>query len=237
MRRIDEIYTAHPFYGSRKITAALVREGQRVNRKRVYRLMDLMGLQSIAPKPNTSKKHPRHKVYPYLLRGVKIERVNQVWSTDITYIRIGRGFAYLVAIIDWFSRNVLSWRLSNTMDTAFCIEALEDALSKYGRPEIFNSDQGSQFTSEAFTGVLKKHDIAISMDGRGRALDNIFVERLWRSVKYEEVYIKQYQTMQDAKLGLSAYFQFYNHERPHQSLNNRTPMEIYKTYTATKKAA
>jgi len=237
MQRIDEIYTAHPFYGSRKIAAVLVREGQRVNRKRVYRLMALMGLQSIAPKPNTSKKHPKHKVYPYLLRGVKIERVNQVWSTDITYIRVGRGYAYLVAIIDWFSRNVLSWRLSNTMDTAFCIDALEEALNKYGRPEIFNSDQGSQFTSEAFTGMLKKHDIPISMDGRGRALDNIFVERLWRSVKYEEVYIKQYQTMQDAKLGLSAYFRFYNHERPHQSLNNRTPMEIYKAHAAPKKAA
>ena len=237
MQRIDEIYTEYPFYGSRKITVVLVREGYRVNRKRVYRLMDLMGLQSIAPKPNTSKKHPQHKVYPYLLRGVKIERVNQVWSTDITYIRVGRGFAYLVAVIDWFSRNVLSWRLSNTMDTAFCIEALDEALKKYGRPEIFNSDQGSQFTSEAFTSVLKKHDIAISMDGRGRALDNVFVERLWRSVKYEEVYIKQYQTMRDAKLGLSAYFRFYNHERPHQSLNNRTPMEIYKAHTAPKKAA
>ena len=237
MQRIDEIYTKHPFYGSRKITAVLVREGKRVNRKRVRRLMGIMGIQSIAPKPNTSKKHPQHKVYPYLLRGVKIERVNQVWSTDITYIRVGRGFAYLVAVIDWFSRNVLSWRLSNTMDTTFCIEALEEALNKYGRPEIFNSDQGSQFTSEAFTGVLKKHDIAISMDGRGRALDNIFVERLWRSVKYEEVYIKQYQTMRDAKLGLNAYFRFYNHERPHQSLNNLTPMEIYKAHTALKKAA
>ena len=229
MTHIDEFYTAHPFYGSRKMVAVLGRKGFVVNRKRVQRLMRLMGLQSVAPRPNTSRPHPQHKVYPYLLRGLSVVRPGQVYSTDITYIRVGRGFAYLTAVIDWHSRQVLSWRLSNTMDTAFCVEALEEALERYGAPEIFNTDQGSQFTSEAFTGVLKANEIKISMDGKGRALDNIFVERLWRSVKYEEVYLKQYQTMQEARDGLSAYFRFYNHERPHQSLNNRTPAEVHGT--------
>lgn len=227
MTHIDELYTAHPFYGSRKMVAVLRRKGLVVNRKRIQRLMRLMGLQSVAPRPNTSRPHPQHKVYPYLLRGLSVVRPGQVYSTDITYIRVGRGFAYLTAVIDWYSRQVLSWRLSNTMDTAFCVEALEEALERYGAPEIFNTDQGSQFTSEAFTGVLKANGIKISMDGKGRALDNIFVERLWRSVKYEEVYLKQYQTMQEARGGLSAYFRFYNHERPHQSLNNRTPAEAH----------
>jgi putative transposase len=229
MTHIDEFYTAHPFYGSRKMVAVLGRKGFVVNRKRVQRLMRLMGLQSVAPRPNTSRPHPQHKVYPYLLRGLSVVRPGQVYSTDITYIRVGRGFAYLTAVIDWHSRQVLSWRLSNTMDTAFCVEALEEALERYGAPEIFNTDQGSQFTSVAFTGVLKANEIKISMDGKGRALDNIFVERLWRSVKYEEVYLKQYQTMQEARDGLSAYFRFYNHERPHQSLNNRTPAEVHGT--------
>ena len=229
MQHIDELYTAHPFYGSRKMVAVLGRWGHVVNRKRVQRLMRLMGLQSVAPRPNTSRAHPQHKVYPYLLRGMSVVRPGQVYSTYITYIRVGRGFAYLTAVIDWYSRQVLSWRLSNTMDTAFCVEALEEALECYCPPEIFNTDQGSQFTSEAFTGVLKSHDIRISMDGKGRALDNIFVERLWRSVKYEEVYLKQYQTMLEAREGLSAYLRFYNQERPHQSLNNKTPAEAHGT--------
>ena len=204
IQHIDELYTAHPFYGSRKMVAVLGRRGHVVNRKRAQRLMRLMGLQSVAPQPNTSRPHPQHKVYPYLLRGMPVVRPGQVYSTDITYIRVGRGFAYLTAVIDWYSRQVLSWRLSNTIDTAFCVEALEEALENYGAPEIVNTDQGSQFTSETFTGVLKNHEIRISMDGKGRALDNIFVERLWRSVKYEEVYLKQYQTMQEARDGLSA---------------------------------
>lgn len=227
MQRIDELYTAYPFYGSRKIAAVLEQEGHAVNRKRVQRLMRLMGLQSVAPRPNTSRPHPQHKVYPYLLRNLAAARPGQVYATDITYIRVGRGFAYLVAVIDWYSRRVLSWRLSNTMDTTFCVAALEEALAAHGPPEIFNSDQGSQFTSEDFTQVLKAHQVRISMDGKGRALDNIFVERLWRSVKYEEVYLKQYQSMQEARTGLAAYFRFYNHQRPHQALGNRTPADVH----------
>ena len=237
MQRIDELYTAHPFYGSRKMTAALRREGHGVNRKRVQRLMRRMGLQSVAPRPNTSAAHPQHKVYPYLLRGLAVVRANQVWSTDITYVRVGRGFAYLTAVIDWYSRKVLAWRLSNTMDTAFCVEALQEALATHGRPEIFNTDQGSQFTSEAFTGVLKARAVRISMDGKGRALDNIFVERLWRSVKYEEVYLKQYQSMREARAGLAAYFRFYNHQRPHQALENRTPAEVHGATAQCRQAA
>jgi putative transposase len=227
MRRIDEIYTARPFYGSRKIVAVLERDGLSVNRKRVQRLMRLMGIASIAPKPYTSRAHPKHPRYPYLLGGVTVTRPNQVWSTDVTYIRLEHGFAYLVAVIDWYSRKVLSWRLSNTLDTAFCLDALNEALERYDAPEMFNTDQGCQFTSEAFTGVLKAHDIRISMDGKGRALDNIFVERLWRSVKYEEVYPHHYQTMNEARDGLDAYFRFYNHERPHQALANQTPAEVH----------
>jgi putative transposase len=226
-RLIDEEYTRRPFYGSRRMVVQLGRLGHGVNRKRVRRLMRLMGLAGMAPGPATSVKHPEHRVYPYLLRGVEVSRPNQVWSTDITYIRLAHGFVYLVAIIDWYSRQVLSWRISNSMDTSFCVDCLEDALNLYGQPEIFNSDQGSQFTSAAFTGVLKREGIAISMDGRGRALDNIFVERLWRSVKHEDVYLKGYGTVAELTLGLAEYFAFYNGERPHQSLGNRTPSAVY----------
>jgi len=228
MDRINAIYTDHPFYGSRKLTAVLHREGYRVNRKRVRRLMRAMGLVSVAPKPNTSRPHPQQAVYPYLLRGVVIERPNQVWSTDITYLRIERGWAYLVALIDWHSRYVLAWRLSNTMDTAFCVEALTEALEQHGTPEIFNTDQGSQFTSAAFIEVLNHHHIRISMDGKGRALDNIFIERLWRALKYEEVYLKHDQSLREAQTELSVYFRFYNTDRPHQSLDDRTPEQVYR---------
>jgi putative transposase len=225
---IDTEYTRHPFYGSRKIKHYLNGLGHKINRKRVQRLMKLLGLAGMAPGPNTSRPHPQHKVYPYLLRGVNVIRPNQVWSTDITYIRLARGFVYLVAMIDWYSRKVLSWRLSNTLDSGFCVDCLEQALQVYGTPEIFNTDQGCQFTSDAFTGALKARNIAISMDGRGRALDNIFVERLWRSVKHEDVYLKGYALMPELLIGLTEYFVFYNTERPHQSLNYNTPDNIYQ---------
>jgi putative transposase len=228
-RLIDEEYTRRPFYGSRKMVVFLKTAGHPVNRKRVQRLMRQMGLAGMAPGPNTSRSHPEQVVYPYLLRGVAVERPNQVWSTDITYIRLARGFAYLVAVIDWYSRKVLSFRISNTLDAAFCVDCLEEALRAHGRPSVFNSDQGSQFTSLAFAGVLKREGIAISMDGRGRALDNIFVERLWRSVKHEDVYLKGYATLGELRLGLTAYFAFYNGERPHQSLGNRTPLAVYRS--------
>ena len=231
LRLIDEQYTRRPFYGSRKMVSYLRIQGHQVNRKRVQRLMRVLGLAGMAPEPNTSRPHPQHKIYPHLLRGVEVDRPNQVWSTDITYIRLARGFVYLVAIIDWYSRRVLSWRISNTMDTAFCVDCLEEALQRYGNPEIFNTDQGSQFTSDAFTGVLKARSIAISMDGRGRALDNIFVERLWRSVKHEDVYLKGYGNPMELMIGLTEYFVFYNEERPHQSLGNRTPADVYATAT------
>jgi putative transposase len=226
---IDAEYTRHPFYGSRKMTVYLRGLGYRINRKRVQRLMGMLGLAGMAPGPNTSRPHPQHTVYPYLLRGVEVTRPNQVWSSDITYIRLARGFVYLVAVIDWYSRKVLAFRLSNTLDSGFCVDCLEQALQAYGAPELFNSDQGCQFTSEAFTGVLKAQDIAISMDGRGRALDNIFVERLWRSVKHEDVYLKGYATVPELLLGLTEYFDFYNTERTHQSLDYRTPDEVYRT--------
>jgi putative transposase len=226
---IDAEYTRHPFYGSRKMVIYLERLGHRVNRKRVQRLMGILGLAGMAPGPHTSRPHPQQKVYPYLLRGVDIDRPNQVWSTDITYIRLARGFVYLVAIVDWYSRKVLAWRVSNTLDSGFCVDCLEQALQVYGAPEIFNSDQGCQFTAVAFTDVLKAHDIVISMDGRGRALDNIFVERLWRSVKHEDVYLKGYADVPQLLLGLSDYFVFYNMERSHQSLDYRTPDEVYQT--------
>ena len=228
-RLIDEEYTRRPFYGSRKMVVFLKEKGHVVNRKRVQRLMRQMGLVGMAPGPNTSRPHPEHKVYPYLLRGVLVVRPNQVWSTDITYIRLAHGFAYLVAIVDWYSRRVLSWRISNSMEAVFCIDCLEDALRKHGKPEIFNSDQGSQFTSEGFTDVLKREGVIISMDGRGRAFDNIFVERLWRSVKYEDVYLKGYATMGELLLGLAEYFIFYNCERPHQSMGNKTPEFVYRS--------
>lgn len=224
---IDEEYTQHPFYGSRRMVVILLRQGWLVNRKRVQRLMRVMGLAGMAPGPSTTVRHPGHKVYPYLLRGVAVVRPNHVWSTDITYIRLARGFAYLVAVIDWYSRRVLSWRISNSMDASFCVDCLEEALIGYGKPDIFNTDQGVQFTSQAFTGVLLREGVAISMDGRGRALDNIFVERLWRNVKHEDVYLNGYATMGDLTVGLTRYFAFYNEERPHQSLNYQTPDVVY----------
>ena len=226
---IDKEYTRHPFYGSRKMVVFLGNAGHGVNRKRVQRLMRLMRLAGMSPGPHTSRAHVAHKIYPYLLRGVPVVRPNQVWSTDITYIRLAHGFAYLVAIIDWYSRRVLSWRISNSMDAEFCVDCLEEALRTHGKPEIFNSDQGSQFTSEAFTGVLTREGIIISMDGRGRAFDNIFVERLWRAVKYEDVYLKGYATMGELIIGLAAYFACYNDERPHQALNHKTPALVYQT--------
>jgi putative transposase len=226
---IDEEYTLHPFYGSRKMVVFLRRCGRVVNRKRVRRLMQSMGLAGMAPGPNTSKSHPQHKVYPYLLRGVAVTAPNQVWSTDITYVRLAHGFAYLVAIIDWYSRRVLSWRISNSMDASFCVDCLEQALRTHGCPVTFNSDQGAQFTGEAFTGLLTREGITISMDGRGRAFDNIFVERLWRSVKHEDIYLNGYASMGELVIGLTKYFDFYNQERPHQSLGNRTPHEVYTT--------
>ena len=228
-RLIDEEFTRHPFYGSRKMVVFLRVTGHPVNRKRVQRLMRQIGLAAIAPGPNTSRPHPEHKVFPYLLRGVPVVRPGQVWSVDITYIRLPRGFAYLVAIIDWYSRRVLSWRISNSMEAVFCVDCLEDALRHHGKPEIFNSDQGSQFTSTAFTEVLKREGVVISMDGRGRAFDNIFVERLWRSVKHEDVYLKGYASMGELMVGLTEYFVFYNGERPHQSLANNTPDAVYRS--------
>jgi putative transposase len=229
MDLLDAQYTETPFYGSRRMTAQLRKWGFMVNRKRVQRLMRALGLAGMAPGPNTSRPHPEHKIYPYLLRGLMIDRPGQVWSTDITYVRLLHGFVYLVAIMDWYSRKVLSWRISNTMEAEFCVACLEEALQRYGAPEIFNTDQGSQFTSEAFTGVLQAHDVRISMDGRGRALDNIFVERLWRTVKYEDVYIKGYGRVPELMIGLTAYFEFYNGRRLHQSLGYVTPDQVYLT--------
>jgi len=228
MKLIDRQYLATPFYGARKIAAWLKSQGQRVNRKRVRRLMRIMGLKAIYRRPRTSKPAPGHKIYPYLLSGMKITRPNQVWAADITYIPMARGFLYLVAIIDWYSRYVLSWRLSNTLDAGFCVEALEEALRK-GKPEIFNTDQGAQFTSETFTEILEQQGIRISMDGKGSYNDNLFIERLWRTVKYEEVYLKAYQDGRDARIGLGNYFRFYNTERPHQTHGYRTPAEVFSS--------
>jgi putative transposase len=226
MRHIDAQYLQTPFYGYRRMTAYLRRRGYPVNPKRVRRLMRLMGLEAVGPRPRTSVAAPDHTVYPYLLRGLAIIRPNQVWSTDITYIPLARGFMYLVAIMDWYSRYVLSWQLSNTLDGRFCLEALETALSQ-GQPEIFNTDQGAQFTANKFTSRLVTAGIRVSMDGRGRALDNVFVERLWRSVKYEDVYIRDYATVPDLDAGLERYFNFYNHERPHQSLDYEVPATVH----------
>jgi len=227
MRRIDEIHLEFPFYGSRTIARELRERGNGANRKRVQRLMRLMGLESVAPKPNTSKPNEEHPVYPYLLRGLTISRPNQVWAADITYIPLARGSAYLVAIMDWHSRRVLSWRLSNTLDASFCVEALHDALSRFGQPEIFNSDQGSQFTSADFTAVLLEAEVKISMDGKGRCIDNVFVERLWRSLKYEDIYLKAYTNLVEARAGIERYFQFYNTRRSHQALGHQTPAAFY----------
>jgi len=226
MRLLDEQYTRAPFYGSRRMVAWLESQGWEVNRKRVSRLMALMGIAAVYPKPRLSQPGEGHRIYPYLLRGVSVNRVNQVWSTDITYIRMAQGFLYLVAVMDWFSRFVLSWSLSVTMELDFCVEALHRAWRR-GCPEIFNSDQGSQFTSEKFTAELEARKIAISMDGRGRCMDNIFIERLWRSLKYEEVYLKDYESVTEARVGIERYFRFYNQERLHQSLEYRTPAAIY----------
>lgn len=228
MRLIDEQYLKTPFWGSRNMTDFLRKRGHDVNRKRTQRLMRKMGLEGMAPGPSTSRPSVGHKVHPYLLRDVVIERPNQVWSSDITYIPMRDGFLYLVAVMDWFSRHVLSWRLSNSMDIEFCLDALDDALSQ-GTPEIFNTDQGSQFTSRFYTDRLHSKSIEISMDGRGRALDNVFIERLWRSVKYEDIYLKEYESGADCLKGLTSYFKFYSHERPHQSLDYRTPWEVHNT--------
>ena len=226
MAGMDRQYLKTPYYGSRRMTAWLRIQGYLVNRKRVQRLMRAMGLEAIYRKPNTSKPAPEHRIYPYLLKGVTVDRVNQVWAADITYLPMSRGFLYLVAIMDWHSRYVLAWKLSNTLEADFCIDALKEALSK-GQPEIFNTDQGSQFTSEAFSGLLLERGIKVSMDGKGRYLDNIFVERLWRSVKYEEVYLKAYSNGSEARIGIDAYLELYNRERPHQSLDYRTPAQVF----------
>ncbi len=226
MARIDALYTERPFFGSRRIAFEL-----KANRKRVQRLMRLMGIEALGPKPCTSKPQPGHKIYPYLLRNLTIDKPNQVWATDITYIPIGAGALYLVAIMDWASRAVLSWRLSNTMDVSFCVSALEEALARFGKPEIFNSDQGSQFSSAAFTGVLEKAGVRISMDGRGRYMDNIFIERLWRSLKHEDIYLKHYADGREAREGIAAWIAFYNSRRPHQALGYRTPMSVWRETT------
>lgn len=228
MRHIDELYTKHPFYGSRRIARVLTRElKEDINRKRIQRLMRIMGIEAVYPKPNLSQNSIFHVKYPYLLKGLNIIRPNQVWGTDITYIRLKNGFVYLVAYIDWHSRLVLAWRLSTTLETGFCLEAANEAIDRYGTPEIINSDQGVQFTSQEYIELWEAGGARISMDGRGRALDNIFTERLWRNVKYEEVYLKDYDTVPNAQTNLNEYFNFYNTERPHQSLNYRTPHEIH----------
>jgi putative transposase len=235
MRRIDEQYTACPFYGSRRITAWLVRQGHEVNRKRVQRLLRRMGLEAIYPKPKLSAAGPGHRVYPYLLRDVPIDRVGQVWSADITYLPLPGGFMYLAATIDWFSRYVVAWRLSNTLDGSFCRDMLEEALGR-GTPDVFNTDQGVQFTAGAWVERVEAAGVRVSMDGRGRCLDNVFVERLWRTVKYEDVYLRGYDTVPDLERGLRAYFTFYNEARLHQSLGYRTPAEVYRASGSGKPA-
>lgn len=237
MRHIDEIFTEDPTRGTRRICAVLRKRNVNVGRCKVRRLMQVLGLYAIYCKPDLSKPHPEHEKYPYLLNNVKIERVNQVWSTDITYIRLNQGFVYLTAVIDWYSRYVLSWRLSTTLEPTFCIEALKEAIDKYGKPEIFNTDQGSQFTCKDFIAVLKKNDIKISMDGRGRALDNVFVERLWRTVKYENVYLKDYRSVLECREGLREFFHRYNNHREHQSLDYQYPSQVYFRKTIDTKVA
>ena len=227
MRRIDELHLDYPFAGSRMLRDMLGAEGIAIGRQRVARMMKRMGIEALYRRPNTSKPAPGHKIYPYLLRGLAVERPNRVWAMDITYIAMARGFVYLTAVVDWFSRRVLAWRLSITMETAFCREAVEEALARHGKPEIFNTDQGSQFTSVEFTGLLRGHGIAISMDGKGSWRDNVFVERLWRSVKYEEVYLRAYESVGEARASLRRYLDFYNRKRPHSSLDRRTPDQAY----------
>jgi putative transposase len=228
MRRIDELYLAVPFYGARRMVAVLRRDGWTVNRKRVRRLMRIMRIEAIYQKPDTSRRHPDHIIYPYLLRGLLIDRPNQVWCADITYIPLAKGFVYLIAVMDWFSRRVLAWRLSTGMDSGFCVEALQEALDRHGSPDIFNTDQGVQFTSAAFTGVLATNGVRISMDGKGRYLDNIFIERLWRSLKYEDIYIKAYASVAEARRGIGGWLSFYNDQRPHQALGYWTPREVFQ---------
>lgn len=229
MRLIDELYLKHPFFGSRMMTDTLRRLGHVINRKRAQRLMRVMGLESLAPKPNLSRSHPEHAKYPYLLRDLSVTRANHVWAADITYIPMAASFAYLVAIIDWFSRAVLSWRLSSYFDADFCVRALEEAFSRWGQPDIFNTDQGSQFTSDDFIAPLVARDVRISMDGKGRCLDNVFVERLWRSLKYEEVYLHAYEDVSEARQGIGRHFTFFNDERPHRAFRGKwTPMEVYR---------
>ncbi len=234
MRLLDEEYTAHPFYGSQRLTEWLIKQGEDVNRKRVQRLLRLMGVVAIYPKPKLNAAGAGRRIYPYLLRNVSIERVNQVWSTDITYVPLTTGFMYLAAIIDWSSRYVITWRLSNTLDGSFCLDMLEEAL-RQGRPEVFNTDQGVQFTSQAWIGLVESAGVAVSMDGRGRCLDNVFVERLWRSVKYEDIYLHGYEGVPELRTGLGRYFPFYNEERPHQSLEYQTPKEVYQARRPPKK--
>lgn len=229
MRRIDELYLVRPYYGSRRMTVALQQEGQEVNRKRVQRLMRVMGLEGMAPGPHTSRPHPEHPVFPYLLKGVDIVRPDMVWAADITYVPLAHGWAYLVAIIDWYSRAVLAWRLSNTLATDFRVDALQEALRHHGPPSIFNTDQGARFTASEWTDVLQAHQVRISMDGKGRCMDNIFVERLWRSLKYEEVYLNAYNDVREAWAGVGKWLRFYNLERPHQALSYQPPMLVYRT--------
>jgi putative transposase len=237
MKEIDRLFTKWPFFGSRKILLELRAAGHAVNRKRVQRLMQVMGLQALVPGPHTSTPHPDHPIYPYLLGNVDVVRPNQAWAADITYIPLEHGWGYLVAIIDWHSRAILSWRLSNTMTVEFCVEALEEALRHHGPPALFNTDQGAQFTSPDFTGVLKREGITISMDGKGRATDNVFIERVWRSLKYEDVYLHDYATLAEAHAGIARWIRFYNVRRPHQSLDNRTPMEVYRGEHLVRRAA
>jgi putative transposase len=237
MKQIDELHLKCPFFGSRQITATFHRRGMEINRKRVQRLMRIMGLWGQVPGPHTSKPHPEHPIYPYLLRNLDIVRPDQVWAADITYIPLAHGWAYLVAIMDWYSRAVLAWKLSNSLSTDFCIEAMAEALRHHGPPKIFNSDQGCQFTDEHFTGPLKEAGIQISMDGKGRCLDNVFIERIWRSLKYEEVYLTAYEDLREARGGIGGWFHFYGFERPHQALGKATPMEMYRGRVTREAAA
>jgi len=237
MRIIDEVHLKYPFYGSRNIRDELRDLGYKVGRDHVRTLMKRMGIEALYRKPRLSRPHPEHKIYPYLLRGLEIISANHVWAADITYLPMAKGFCYLVAIMDWASRRVLAWRLSNTLDVSFCTEALEEAIRKHGIPDIFNSDQGSQFTSEEFTGILRSYGIKISMDGRGRWMDNVFIERLWKSVKYEDVYLKAYGSITEVRRGLRAYFEFYNTRRRHYSLDRRTPDDVYWSTLPQKQAA